>query len=165
MQSVRGSLLLAGALLLQACASLPGELEREIRAGNAVEGEVHGAYPELGLYVFTYRAPENFFDFVEVSLVPSTETLAGQLADLHRHDRVRIRGPLMDTPSPQPHVEISGLEIVSRYQPEIEMPAYAYRTNIPEDLRGKDNELFLVHPVHAGGSILLLEHRDVVLPL
>ena len=73
-------LLAACLLLLQACASIPAKFQREIRAGNAVEGEIHGAYPDLNLYVFTYRQPDNFFDFVEVSLVAPNAELAATLA-------------------------------------------------------------------------------------
>lgn len=159
-------LLLAACLIsLQACSSLPVELERELRAGNAVEGEIHGAYPDLDLYVFTYRSPESFFEFVEVSLIAPSAELAATLAELKRHDRVRIQGALMDNRSQQMHVELSAVEVVRRYEPTPAMPAYDYDAAIPDDLAGKDSELFLVHAVHAGGSVLVVEYGDVVLPV
>jgi hypothetical protein len=156
---------LAACLLLSACATLPAQLERELGAGRAVEGEVHGAFPELELYVFTYRNPENFFEYVEVSLIASTEELAAQLAALRRHDRVRIRGGFMDNRSQQRHVELQSLEVVSKYEASPPIPPYEYEASIPDDLRGKDSELFLVHAVNAGGSVLVVEHEDVVLPV
>lgn len=152
-------------LLLQACASLQGDLQREIRAGRAVEGDIHRAYPDLDLYVFTYRDPENFFESVDVSLVAGNPEVEATLAGLKRHDRVRIEGALMDNRSAQTHVELSALEVVRKYEPTPPIPDYSYEATIPDDLRGKDSELFLVHAVHAGGSILVVEHNDVVLPV
>jgi len=161
----RCSLLFAWLLLLQACAPLTVELQRELRAGRTVEGEVHGAFPDLNLYVFTYRNPENFFDFVEVSLVAPEPELAEKLASLHRHDRVRIQGALMDNRSQQLHVELSSLEVVKSYEASPEIPRYDYEASVPDDLLEKSNELFLVHAVLAGGSVLVVEYKDVVLPV
>jgi hypothetical protein len=157
--------LLAASLLLSACVSLPAQLERELTAGRAVEGEVHGAFPDLDLYVFTYRRPDNFFEFVEVSLVAPTPELRSQLATLRRHDRVRIEGAIMDNRSQQTHVELRSLEVVRKYEATPPIPSYEYQASIPDDLRGKDSELFLVHAVNAGGSVLVVEHEDVVLPV
>jgi hypothetical protein len=160
-----GKALAASLLLLHGCTSIPVKFQRELQAGNAVEGEIHGAYPDLDLYVFTYRHPQDFFEFVEVSLIAPNADLAAALAGLRRHDRVRIQGALMDNRSPQMHVELRSLEVVKEYEPTPAIPAYDYQASIPDDLRGKDNELFLVHAVHAGGSILVVEHGDVVLPV
>src|SRR5690606_13245468 len=68
-------------LLLAACSSLQGELRRDLRAGRAVEGDIHGAYPDLDLYVLTYRDPENFFESVDVSLVAGNSAVEATLAD------------------------------------------------------------------------------------
>lgn len=164
-QRNRWMLLAACLLFLQACSSIPAKFQRELQAGRAVDGDIHGAYPDLGLYVFTYRNPDNFFEFVEVSLIAPDAAVAAQLAGLRRHDRVRIQGALMDNRSPQMHVELSSLEVVRKYEATPEIPEYDYQAAIPTDLLNKDNELFLVHAVHAGGTILVVEHGDVVLPV
>ena len=161
----RGAFLAACLLILSACAPLPVKLEREIQSGRTVEGEIHGAFPDLELYVFTYRNPKNFFEFVEASLVAPTAELAAELAALRRHDRVRIQGGMMDNRSNQLHVELSALEVVTKYEASPPIPSYEYQTSIPDDLRDKDSELFLVHAVSAGGSVLVVEHEDVVLPV
>jgi hypothetical protein len=161
----RCSLPIAWLALLEACAPLPTKLQHELHANRPVEGEVHGAFPDLNLYVFTYRNPKNFFDFVEVSLVAPTAELADTLAALHRHDRVRIQGALMDNRSQQMHVELSSLEVVKKYDATPPLPGYDYQASIPDELRGKDNELFLVHAVTADGAVLVVERRDVVLPV
>jgi hypothetical protein len=152
-------------LFVQACTSIPVKLERELAAGRAVEGEIHGAYPDLNLYVFTYRNPKDFFEYVEVSMVAPDPELAMQLAALRRHDRVRIEGALMDNRSNQMHVELRSLEVVKKYEGSPAVPSYDYKGHLPDDLRDKDNELFLVHAVNAGGTVLVVEHEDVVLPV
>lgn len=157
---------IAWLILLQGCAVSQQRLfERQLTSQSGAVGEIHGAYPELDLYVFTYRNPKNFFDFIEVSLISGNSEVSSLLAGLHRHDRVRIKGQLLDNPSPQPHVELSGLELVKRYESAPAMPAYTYSADIPADLRGKDSALFLVHNVAAGGRILVVEYKDVVLPV
>lgn len=154
-----------GTLLLQACSSLPQELTRELRRGRAVEGEIHGVYPDLDLYVFTYRASDNFFEFVEASLVAPDNALATALAGLRRHDRVRIEGTPLDNRSPQIHIELSALEVIDEYEPMPAIPSYDYEAALPGDLEAQDSALFLVHAVHEGGRILVVEHRDAVLPV
>jgi hypothetical protein len=150
---------------LTACAPIPVKLERALEAGRAVEGEIHGAYPELQQYVFTYRNPDDFFDYVEVSLIPATPEIAAGLRDLRRHDRVRIEGERAENRSPQMHVEVRALEVVTKYEASPEVPRYEHEAAVPEDLQGKDSELFLVHAVNAGGEVLVVEHGDVVLPV
>jgi hypothetical protein len=157
--------LLACLLCVQACGSIPAKFERELKAGKAVEGEIHGAYPELQLYVFTYRNPKNFFEFVEVSLIAPTPQLGSTLRGLQRHDRVRIKGELMDNRSPQLHVELQSVEVVKKFEAKPPIPPYEYEANIPQDLRDKESALFLVHAVNAGGQILVVEYKDTVLPI
>jgi hypothetical protein len=161
----RGIALALTTLLLSGCSSLPVELRRELDRGHAVEGEIHGAYPDLGLYVFTYRTPDNFFEFIEISLVAPDEALAQSLAGLRRHDRVRIEGTLLDNRSGQMHVELRALEVVDDYEPRPAIPDYHYEAVVPDDLRGRDDALFLVHAVRAHGAVLVVEHRDAVLPV
>ena len=158
--------IIAWLIFLQGCAVSQRQLfERQLTSDSGAVGEIHGAYRELDLYVLTYRNPKNFFEFIEVSLIPGSPQISSLLAGLHRHDRVRIKGELLDNRSPQPHVELSSLEVVKRYEATPAMPAYTYSADIPADLRGKDSELFLVHNVGAGGRILVVEHKDVVLPI
>lgn len=157
-------------LVVTACSAPPAIPARErfttaMTTGEAIEGEMHGVYPELRQYVFTYRTPKKFFDFVEVSLVTSDPALDAQLAALRRHDRVRITGQLLDNPSPQMHVKLGSLELVKEWQPEPAMIEYEYEASVPRDLEGRNEATFLVHAVHAEGSLLVVEYHDVVLPI
>ena len=147
----------AVAALTGACASLPVKMERALQSGRPVEGDIHGAFAELDQYVFTYRDGDDFFDFVEVSLIAATPEVAAALAGLRRHDRIRIHGALADNRSQQLHVEVSSLEVVSRYEASPAIPVYEHSAAIPDDLLGKDSELFLVHAVDANGAVLVVE--------
>jgi len=160
-------LLLALPLLLQACTTLPADarFDRDLTSGIAVEGEIHGAYPELGQYVFTYRIPGNFFDFVQVSLVAGTEDVENTLAGLRRHDRVRIRGTLIESPSAQRHVELDSIELVKSFDPTPPVGRYDYATSVPQDLVDRGEAVFLVHAVQVDGKVLVVEFGDVVLPI
>jgi hypothetical protein len=162
------SLFFLAALLGLAACSTPPLRERftsALQDGDVVEGEMHGVYPPLYQYVFTYRTPGDFFDFVEVSLVAPTPELTATLAGLHRHDRVRIQGELMGNPSQQMHVRLRSIELVKPFEPVPALPAYEYEASIPSDLEGHDSALFLVHAVDAGGAILVVEYGDIVLPV
>ena len=159
--------LLVVLLGLSACSTPPvrERFQDALADGDVVEGEMHGVYPPLHQYVFSYRTPGDFFDFVEVSLVAPTPDLTATLAGLHRHDRVRIQGELMGNPSQQMHVRLRSIELVKRFEPVPAMPAYEYEASIPTDLEGHDSALFLVHAVDAGGAILVVEYEDIVLPV
>ena len=100
----------------------PEELEKKL-GDSGVEGEVHAIHAETETYVFTLRNPNNFFEFVHFSLVPWTPRVGRQLAALNRHDRVRIFGEVMKkNRSPQIHIELTKIEVVQKYQPEICAP-------------------------------------------
>lgn len=159
------ALAVAAALLMSACASFSTQLERELDAGRAVEGDIHGAFAELQQYVFTYRNPENFFESVDVSMIPATPDVAAALANLRRHDRVKVEGALADNRSGQLHLEVRSLDVVRKYEASPPIPAYDHTADIPADLRNKTSELFLVHAVNADGAVLVVEREDVVLPV
>src|SRR4051812_18307579 len=93
-------------LLLLLAASTPsfavdlGEIEKAL-ATTGVEGWIHGASPEQGLYVFTYRNPKDFFDSLQMSLVSFNPEMLKKFATFSRHDKVRILGKFLKNPSPQ----------------------------------------------------------------
>jgi hypothetical protein len=144
------------------------ELKQKL-GSTGVEGELHAVHAETETYVFTLRNPNNFFEFVHFSLVPWTQRLGRQLANLKRHDRVRIFGEVMRNRSPQIHIQLVNLEIIQLYQPERTFPPYEREVTLPRDLprnaAGNGEALFLVHAVHAEGQILVVEFKDAVIPI
>jgi hypothetical protein len=150
-------------------ASTPLEIIRAGLGAQGVEGEVHAVRAEEKVFVFTWRNPANFFEFLHVSLVPGSSEIEAGLARLKRHDRIRIQGLLLDNRSPQPHVEVRGLELIRAYDPGQPLPEYGYEARLPEDLPrnafGDGEAVFLVHAVHEGGKIVVLEYKDAVVPV
>jgi len=141
-----------------------GFIEKQLTT-TGVEGWIHGSVPAQGLYVFTYRNPQDFFDYIEMSLVTEDPAISKQLASLGRHDRIRVKGEFLKNPSPQKHIKIHSLELLQPYQNAYPAEGHSYDAKIPEDLVGKNSALFLVHAVAGDGHILVVEYKDVILPV
>jgi hypothetical protein len=155
--------------LLLSCATARAvdlvEVEKKLTT-TGIEGEIHGASADNSLFVFTVRAPDNFFDFVELSLIPDEVPVQRALEKLNRHDRVRIKGFFLPNKSPQKHVAVQSLEMVKKYESPVPAPsAYEHEARIPDELLNQASATFLVHAVHADGHILVVEYKDVVLPI
>lgn len=137
--SLRG--LLLGALfgLLSTLSPLPAlavdvnEVDKLLRAEGAV-GWVHGAVGERDLFVFSYRNPNDFFDAIQMSLLTQNEAVRATLASLSRHDKVRLKGEVIKNPSPQPHVLVTSVEIVEKWNPATTPPPYEHE-GVPEELK------------------------------
>lgn len=140
------------------------EMERQLGTDGLV-GEVHSAVPQLNLYVFTFRDKENFFHYIHMSMITRDQELKSKLAQLHRHDKIRIWGKFADLETPQKHIKLNQIEVVKKYVANPEIPPYNYDPNIPEELKSQKSAKFLVHAVHNEGRILVVEYKDVVLPI
>ena len=164
----------AGAVLLSACATSAyrayavdmKEVEKELTT-TGVEGWIHGSVETQGIYVFTYRTPGNFFDFVEMSLVSDNPDMMKQFATFDRHDKVRIKGSFIaDNPSPQKHIMVGSIELLKKYRPALSGRSLSAPN---EDSRRSASEkragTFLVHAVSGGGQVLVVEYKDVILPI
>lgn len=157
-------------LLLAIFLSLPAfaidwtQVEKDLNGEGAV-GWVHGAVDELGLFVFTVRNPENFFDFGLMSLVTTDEKTKAFLETASRHDKIRVKGKFMDNPSPFHHVEVASLEMVKEYDSGHPTDPYEYNAKIPEDLLNRESARFLVHAIAEGGKILVVEYKDTTMPI
>ena len=140
------------------------KVEAELKGEGAI-GWIHGSVNSQGLYVFTYRNPKDFFDYAIMSLVPSDAGIAKTIEALTRHDKVRIRGSFLDNPSPQKHIAATSIEMVKKYASPFEVSAYEYNAQIPKELIGQNSGTFLVHAIGGEGHILVVEYKDVVLPV
>jgi len=134
-------------------------------AAQGIEGWIHGSVKDQSLYVFTYRNPKDFFDYLEISLVSDKPETMAKLATFGRHDKVRIKGKILDNTGPQNHVDVASIEMVKKYESAFPTDAYKYDARIPDDLTKANDGDFLVHAVGADGRILVLEHRDAVVPV
>ncbi|MES2964954.1 MAG: hypothetical protein V4760_13775, partial [Bdellovibrionota bacterium] len=139
-------------------------IEKELNGAGAV-GWIHGSVEDRSLWVFTYRNPKNFFDNIQMSLVPENEALAKELATVNRHDQVRIKGEFMKNPSPQKHIKLLSVEIVKKHSSPVTAQPYQHEAQIPKELETLDHAQFLIHAIASEGHILVVEYKDQVLPI
>lgn len=140
------------------------QIEKDLNS-TGVQGWIHGAVHERGLYVFTYRNPKDFFDYIEMSLIAFTPELQAKLATLNRHDKILVKGAFLPNPSPQKHISASSIEVVEKFQSKYEVKPYEHEAKIPDELLKINTALFLVHAIASEGHILVVEYKDQVLPI
>ena len=140
------------------------EVEKELTT-TGVTGWIHGAIDGQSMYVFTYRNPNDFFDYIEMSLVTDSSEVKAQLKTIQRHDKVKVKGRFLQMPNPQKHINVSSLEMVEKFKSGYPTDPYSYETKIPADLKDVTTGLFLVHAVAEEGHILVVEYKDAVLPI
>lgn len=142
------------------------QVEKDLKGAGAV-GWIHGAVESQQIFVLTIRNPDNFFDYVELSLTTESVDIQKQLSSFHRHDQVRVKGSFLDISAPQKHIDVTAIELVKRYDsPEPVTDPYPHQAQVPDDLLKLPNSTgtFLVHAVAADGHILVTEFRDVIVP-
>ena len=97
------------------------------------------------------ETPGNFFDYIQMSLVSFDPAIRRQLATFDRNDeRVLVKGTFMDNPSPQKHIQVSGISLVKKFEPAYPVPAYRYEAVIPDELLHISKADFLVHATVGG---------------
>lgn len=159
-------LVLLLSFLVSSCAWAinPGDLEQQLNGAGLV-GWVHGASTDQGLYVFTYRNPNDFFDYIQMSLITGDPAIQAQLSHLTRNDKVKVQGHYLVNPSPQKHIQVTGLQMVKPYQNPYSPAPYAHEARLPEDLLSLTEATFLVHAVGGNGHILVTEYKDSICPI
>lgn len=140
------------------------EVEKQL-TGAGVEGEIHAAQSDFSQFVFTYRNPEDFFDFLNFSFLPKDQKVQEAFKSLKRHDRIKVQGEFLKNRSPQKHIEVRAFVVTKAYESPYPTEAYSYSAKLPDDLLGKTQEVFLVHAVGGEGGILVTEYKDVVVPI
>lgn len=152
----------------------PGEgpIEPDDLAGLAVllrdgrlSGWVHGAVHDRGLYVFTYRKPDDFFSFAEFPLAPATPEVAAQLQTVKRHDAVLVKGTFIENQAPIKHIRLESISIVTPFVSDERPPARTPETAFPADLVGQTEAIGKVHAVDSDGRVLVIEYGDAVIPV
>jgi len=140
------------------------QIEKDL-TGDGLVGWIHGAVEEQGLYVFTYRNPDDFFDYVQMSLVPDNDAVAKALTAFSRNDQVKIKGVFLKNPSPQKHIDVTAITLVKKYDSGYPSDPYGHTAKIPDELLNIHYANFLVHAVASDGNILVVEYKDSILPI
>ncbi|NBX93127.1 MAG: hypothetical protein EBQ85_07860 [Proteobacteria bacterium] len=141
------------------------ELEKELK-GKGLSGWIHGASDPMGLFVFTYREPGNFFNHQEFPLVASHAGIEKTLKTLNRHDEVLIKGYFLENGAPIRHIFVEDLSLIKKYESPVPAPApYPYKANLPQDLDNQEEILAKVHAIAENGKILVVEYKDAIVPV
>lgn len=137
-------------------------------ATTGIDGWIHAAAEPFGEYVLTYRKPGDFFSHLEMAIIPASEDAKAQFAGLVRGDKVHVVGQLVNKISPLGHVLVSSLTMVKKYEPVTPHVPYQYSVDlagIKAELQ-KDTALYaVVHAQTATGGVLVLDYKDMVLPV
>ena len=164
-------LALFGTVVLSACASAPAHavdltvVEKELTT-TGVEGWIHGSVETQGIYVFTYRTPGNFFDYIEMSLISEDPKMMKLLSTFDRHDKVRVKGSFVAKIRVLRSTSSSAQSSLSpSISSHIRLTLISMKAKIPDDLVGKNSGTFLVHAIGGDGQILVVEYKDVILPI
>lgn len=139
------------------------KIEEQLK-NDGVIGWIHGAVEDRQIFVFTYRNPTDFFDYVNFPVATDDPSVASKLASLNRHDQVKITGGYIDNDAPIPHIAITGVEVVKAHHSVVTESFYEYKTKIDEVLN-KDEAIVRVHALGADGQMLVVEYKDLVIPL
>lgn len=136
-------------------------IEDLLKSGQGVEGSLHAVVPEHNIYVFAYFG-SSFFEQVRLSLAPRDVVVLEYLKKLKRHDKVKVFGSLSMN-NHQPHIQLSQVQLVKAW--DSPFAPYAHEVILPKDLENQKSFIGKVHAVHGGGSVVVLEYKDTVLPL
>ncbi len=134
---------------------------------EGLRGMIHGANPATGAYVLTVRHPQDFFDSMEISLVPASPEVRQTLARLKRHDQVRVKGAFLNNPSPQPHLQVAEVILETPWQPST-MASPSRKTlesNMPATLPSSGELVGIVHALLEEGRLLVVEAGQQVWPV
>ncbi len=132
---------------------------------NGLIGNIHGAVSDYNLFVLSVRNPQNFFDHREFSLVADQENITNNLATLKRHDQVCIKGHFLRNTGSQKHILVEDLKIQEVYDNGVNLDPYQRDVNIPQELTENTSFIGKVHIVNNEGKILVVEYKDLVIPV
>lgn len=140
------------------------KLEESLKTTGLV-GEIHGSVNPLGLYVFTYRTPGNFFEHAEFPMITADATVKTQLQELQRHDKVRLFGAYAGIDAPQRHIKVTKLEKTYDYVPPVEIPIYTYPPEVRDEIRNGKTMVARIHAIAEQGRVMVIEYKGYVLPI
>jgi hypothetical protein len=127
--------------------------------------EVHGIVPVSSMFVVTFRNPNNFFQSVHLSLLGTTQETRNMIRTLRRHDVVLIQGMIdNEIPAPQRHLKASSISLVERSPESTPGQDYRYEA-VPESVLNMSELIGKVHAVYAEGQVLVVEYKDMVIPV
>lgn len=148
------------------------DIQKALQSSEGLVAEMHGVDKDSGFFVVVARNPKNFFDYVQVPLVANylredVDQIKAKLYELHRHDIVRLHGEIHGwIEAAQRHILVSKVEVVKKYDGGYgDHPDYRHDVELPRELENKTSAVFKVHAVISDGQIMVVEYKDVNLPV
>lgn len=126
---------------------------------------IHGAVGNQGLFVVSYRRPDNFFVFIDIGVYPKNAETRELLKSAKRHDAVRIWGVRENEKTNQPHIAVTKMVVEKKYEGLDPYPPYERKQELPKDLIGKTEFIGKVHALFLGGEAMVLEYGDAIVPV
>lgn len=140
-------------------------LEKQL-GSTGISGWIHAGVAGRDQYVFTYRDPKDFFNFVDFPLVAEAPHVREALAKLKRHDEVRVTGKYVSNGAPIRHIKVAEITVVKEGpKPYPHVAEYEYEAKLPTELIGKSEFVGKIHAVIPDSKILVVEYRDAVIPV
>lgn len=139
-------------------------LENQLKT-EGLGGWVHGVNTSESLFVFTWRSSKNFFVNEQFPAVGENEKINQSMKSWKRHDYVVIKGEFIKNKSPQKHILIK--EIVKHEVwggPGSDL-TYEYDKTAMDEILKQTELVCKVHFVSPDGKILVIEYKDIILPV
>lgn len=148
------------------------DVDAALKSDKGLVAEMHGVDRDTGLFVLVYRNPQDFFDYVQLPLVAdymsqNYDQIEAELEALNRHDIVGVKGQLDGwVNADQAHILVDSVEMVKKFEGGFDKyPPYHHKAQIPKELQNLSQIVVKVHAVADGGRILMVEYKDVNLPV
>lgn len=140
------------------------KVKTDLESTDGLNVYIHGIDTKHSLYVLIVRG-KDFFDFAQVPMVAGNRAAAAQLATLHRHDFVRIKGTIEpEVRSPQKHILVESIEVTRPFDLG-GLPPYERKAKLPDDLKGLSEIIVKVHAIVDEGRIMVVEYKDTNIPV
>ncbi len=130
--------------------------------GDGLIGRIHAAAHEYNVYVVTYRRPDNFFINYNFPMVAHKRQVREVLAELSRHDQVRIKGKYIASGSPQKHILVEAIEVLEDYESDKMEENFPRDRRLPYEIAEGSEMIAKVHAVRNQGKSLVVEYGDYV---
>jgi hypothetical protein len=146
-------------------------INQKLSSEKGLQGWLHGAVHAYKQYVFTYRNEDEaderaFFHFEEMNLVGANSAVWQQLKSLNRHDKVALKGRLLDNGSPIKHIIVEGLTVLKSYANPVEN-TYVINPDtyqFPERFEAFGQVHALAHSEELGYAVVL-ERQNFIMPI
>lgn len=138
------------------------ELERvrPLLESEGLIGRIHGLNESTGIYVFSWFDPVSSKSSL-FSVVTKEATLLAKLNQLNRNDKVKVVGSFIDNEAPQRHISLRDITVIDKSTHGIDN----MNACVPQDIFERTEIVALVHAVIGDGGILLIDYKNVIIPV